>query len=49
MKQNWTNSLKNFTMNCFQIMIAVDAKIAAKCIMEVFRVKIWKEMRNFWI
>ena len=49
MKRNWTNSLKDFTMNCFQIMIAVGAEIAAKCIMEVFRVKIWKEMRNFWI
>ena len=42
MKKNWTNSLKDFTMNCFQTMIAVDAEIVAECIMEVFRVKIWK-------
>ena len=27
MKKNWTNSLKDFTMNCFQTMIAVDAEI----------------------
>ena len=49
MKKNWTNSLKDFTMNCFQTMIVVDVETAAKCIMEVFRMKIWKRMRNFWI
>ena len=47
MKMNWTNSLKDFTMNCFQPMIVVDVEIAATCIMEVFRVKIWKKKRNF--
>lgn len=40
---------KNFMMNCFQTMIVVDVETAAKCTMEVFRVKIGKRMRNFWI
>ena len=30
-------------------MIAVDVETAVKCIMEVFRVKSWKEMRNLCV
>ena len=48
-QRNWTNSLKDFTMNCFQLMIVADVGTVVKCIMEVFQVKIWKEMRKFWI